>query len=440
MKQLSDKDRKKVMDVLAKCAAKTKDITDAQELNDSVYDILHKEFPNQPQLIKRACQAYNSAKSLHKLSTATDNNRGDDFSILDPNAMYDRAKKEGTTASFRKAASALGIKSAVFSKDAQKPMSKAASANPVSRRPMGVEETPVEMSQFQINHWNNENIKGFEQCILKCASNGNRAARDFEMSKAQFIRKMASTTSAMRKEAAELLHAYYGETGDAMINAFNEAEPLKKVASYNKSKYKGSVSLPNSDLYKSASEFVGANDRLKRAADMSMLAIDLTIPCLKEIMDSRKMTKEAALPSYAAVTGTALGISTAKNIPELVGLDDPDENKTRRKIYTTELINRIKEHSIRRAFMDMLLDPSIQKYPLDKILNAYNMSLKETPINMRGTPDTANLGLIKARTLALLSRGGVPSAGDADTIMNIQKVYGRIDPDSLMNKEVGAIA
>lgn len=433
MKQLSDRDRKKAMDVLAKCAAATKDIKDPDELNEAVYGILHEAFPNQPQMIKRACQAYNSAKSIHKLSTADDSNRGDDFSILDPNAMCDRAKRECSTAQIRKAASAFGIKSATFSKDTNKPMAKAASAVESKNRSVKTQEDQTSLSDSQVKRLIRENLSGLESCIIKCASAGNGAAREFEKAKKDFIRKFASETTNSRKATAELLYAKYGETGEAMINLFNEAEPLKKVASYNKARYKGSVSLPNTEIYKKASALVNASENLRQSEDRSMLALDTTLAFVRDLQDSRGLKKEAAV-SPIHIASTALGVASAKEVPELLDLDDPSESKLRKSIYDTEFLNRIKEHSIRRAFMDMLLDQSIQKYPLDKILAAYNTTLKETPLSLRGVPDTANLGLVKSRTLALLGRGGIPSAGDADTIMNIQKVYGKIDPESLLIK------
>lgn len=441
MKQLSASDRTKVMNVLAKCAAETKDITDAGELNEAVYKILHKEFPGQPQLIKRACQAYNSAKSLHKLSSSDDSTRGDDFSILNPNEMYERAKIDGVTSSLSKAASAIGLRSAVFTKDPEVPMAKAASATSVKKSTLtdGRENVP-ELSAFQVKHINNENLRGFESCITKFASQCNQVARTFEKSKKEFITKMASESSASRRFVAEILHARYGEAGDALVDEYNKNTKINKVANYNKNKYRGSVQLPDSEICKKASACIEASENLRRTEDRGFLMLDMMLPCLKDMISKSRITKEAAMPAAGSIIGTALGIGAAKDIPELVGLDDPDEAATRKAIYTTELHNRLKEHGLRRAFMDLLLDPSIQKYPLDKILTAYNISLKEAPLSFRSIPDTANLGLLKARTLALLGRGGVPSAGDADTIMNIQKVYGKIDPSSLTTDPQAEIA
>ena len=435
MKQLSEKDRRKAMDVLAKCAAATKDITDAKELNDKVYEILHEAFPNQPQMIKRACQAYNSAKSIHKLSTADDSNRGDDFSILNPNDMCKRAMDEGVISSLRKAASACGIRTATFSKDPEKPMAKAASASQVNHREIAREEQRT-MGVFQAKQMMRETLESYSNSIRKFASAGNACAREFEATKKDFIRKMASAHAEERKKAAELLCSYYGEAGDGLIRAYNEAEPFKKIASYNKNKYKGSVTLPNTELYKSASACINASDKLINSENRSMLLMDTALGFVRDVLPSTGMSKQAAITPASLLAGT-LGVKSAEGIPEILELDDPSEAHTRAKIYDTELLNLLKEHSVRRAFMDMLLDPSIQKYPLDKVLDAYNASLKETPLSLRGVPDTANLGLLKSRTLALLGRGGVPSAGDADTIINIQKVYGRLDPATFTTKAQG---
>ena len=437
MKQLPEKDRRKAMDVLAKCATATSGITDPKELNDAVYAILHEAFPNQPQMIKRACQAYNSAKSIHKLSTADDSNRGDDFSILDPNAMCKRAMDESIVTNLKKAASACGIRTVSFSKDPEKPMAKAASAHNALRKE-AAKQPQKPIGEFQLKGLVREALDGYASTIRKFASAGNVCARTFEYAKKEFIRKMASVHSEERKKAAELLCAYYGDAGKSLVVAYNEAEPLNKVASYSTKKYKGSVSLPNTELYKAASACIHASDELIKSENRSMLMLDTALSFIKGVLPDNGLSKQAAgVVTPVSAAAAALGVGSVKEIPELMGLDDPSEDKIRAKIYDTEVLNLLKEHSVRRAFMDMLLDQSIQKYPLDKVLAAYNASLKETPISMRGVPDTANLGLLKSRTLALLGRGGVPSAGDADTIMNIQKVYGRIDPATFVTKPTG---
>lgn len=438
MKQLSAKDRKKAMDVLAECATATKGITDKDELHKAASEIFGKAFAGKPEMMKRACQAYNSAKSIYMLSSADDDTRGNDYALLDPAKMYKEAKDMSVTESLRKAASAVGLAPVRFESCASKSgMAKAASASSTKPHKENITSAPTVLTDAQVKKVIHANLNGFEGCILKYASTGNRLAREFETAKSTFVRKMASESSDSRKKAAEILYAHFGDTGSALVDAFNNAEPLKKIASYSKTKYKGSVSLPVSDLYKTASALVEANENLKEHTDKTMLLLDMTLDYVRDVSKARKLSKEAAAITPVSLLGTQIGTEMLKGTPELLDLDDPDEAKLRKAIYTTEFKNRLKEHSLRRAFMDMLLDPSIQKYPLDKILNAYNMSLKEVPLNLRELPDTANLGLLKSRTLALLGRGGVPSAGDADTIMNIQKSFGRIDPETLITKTTG---
>jgi hypothetical protein len=434
MKQLSAKDRKKAMDVLAECATATKGITDKEELHKAASEIFGKAFSGKPEMMKRACQAYNSAKSIYMLSSANDDTRGNDYALLDPEKMYKEAKDMSVTESLRKAASAVGLAPVKFTSNPGKALAKVASATQKKEAPAHPQVDSIDLTDTQVKGAIKEHLDGFEGCILKYASAGNKLAREFEAAKSVFIRKMASESSDSRKRAAEILCAHFGDVGSALVDEFNVAEPLKKIAHYNKNKYKGSVALPNTDLYKTASGLVKANENLKEHTDKTMLLIDMTLDYVRDVSRSGRMSKSAAALTPVSLLGTQIGTEMLKGTPELLDLDDPDETQLRKAIYTTEFKNRLKEHALRRAFMDMLLDPSVQKYPLDKILNAYNMSLKEVPLNLRDLPSTANLGLLKSRTLALLGRGGVPSAGDADTIMNIQKTFGRIDPETFITK------
>ena len=106
MKRITDQKTELAKNALLECIEKTAGIEDKAELNKQAFDVLYKHLGDQPELLKRACEAYNHKKSLYKLESATDDTRGDSFAILDAPALYEKALNKKHTEDMTKVASA----------------------------------------------------------------------------------------------------------------------------------------------------------------------------------------------------------------------------------------------------------------------------------------------------------------------------------------------
>jgi hypothetical protein len=111
--------------------------------------------------------------------------------------------------------------------------------------------------------------------------------------------------------------------------------------------------------------------------------------------------------------------------------DKKTKSDLEREITTTYLLNALKNHSIKRAFMHTATDATVARYPLHQVTAAFNDALAELPVHMRNLPPSAFSSLLKSRTIARLGRGGAASASDVDQIQSIQQAYGRIRPEDI---------
>lgn len=427
MTRLTKADEKRATEALAKCAAATKNIDDPKELNEKAFDILYKELGDKPELLKRACEGYNSAKSVYRLGAATDDTRGDNFGILDAPALAKKASEKSRASFINKAASAYGMSKAQFSTDPvqRATMQKSASAE---RK----EEVPPmrKLSSAEVIYEATEYLDDVRYSLSKIASEYKRALAGVTPQEDKFILEMEKLTPVMRKQASEILSAHYGEVGDLLVSLYNTAKPMSKVASYTKNKYKGSVSIPSDPVYKSAENVLISHVMTKEAAKITAGFAEGALDAIKDIFSSTtKLRKQAAAEG---VLGKAfLGSELLESLPKITeGKSKADLEK---EINTTELINTLQQHSIKRAFMKTVTDPTVTRYPLHQVTLAFNDALAELPVHMRRLPPSAFSALLKSRTIARLGRGGAASASDVDQIQSIQQSYGRVRPDELVS-------
>ena len=432
MNRLTKEDEVRATEALKKCAEQTKNITDTATLNKVAYDILFKELGDKPELLKRACEGYNSAKSLYKFGVTDDNTRGDTFSILDAPGLAERARRE-LSSSFVKRASAInGFNKAQFlTTPTESTMKKAASAENTPKRERKEPAIPMrKMSSVETVTEINKFSEDLAKCLHKVARDRDEAILAVEDAEERFISAMATETPAMRKEAAEMLSNAYGDLGQMLVKLFNVSRGHQKVANYNPNRFKGSVRLPDTVLFKSAAAVLEAH-MWKYAADLMQRSfVERSVDYVKDVFNARTaIRKEAALGSLDMLA-SAIGANkiTEKMLPEDRG---KGEAELEREINTTELQNILKQHSVKRAFMNTVTDSTVSRYPLHQVTKAFNEALAELPMHMRDLPPTAFSALLKSRTIARLGRGGAASGSDVDQIQQIQQAFGRVRPSDI---------
>ena len=437
MNRITEEDKKRATKALERCAAETKDIEDKEELNKKAYEILSEELGDKPELLKRACEGYNSAKSLYKFGIMGES-RGDTFAILDAPKLAEMARKEASSDYVHKVASVNGFKKAQFTVVPETPvMNKAASDEESVRRHEWEGQaipfhTMQKMSSVETVQEINSCTEDMASCLHKVARDREEALQVMHEAEERFFSAMATETPAMRKQAAEMLVNAYGDFGKLLVDMFNVNAGQQKIASYNPNKYKGSVRLPDTVLFKSASAVLEAHANRVTADYIQDTFVKDAVDYARDVFAAHKnMHKEAA--ATGGFTSTLAAMVSADKLSEKLSPEAgrKSEAELESEINTTELVNTLKQHSIKRAFMHTVTDPTVARYPLHQVTQAFNESLSELPIHMRDLPPTAFSALLKSRTIARLGRGGAASGSDVDQIQQIQQAFGRVRPKDI---------
>lgn len=440
MTRLTKADEKRATEALAECAAATKHIDDPKELNEAVYKVLSKRLGDKPELLKRACEGYNSAKSVYRLGAATDDTRGDNFAIVDAPALAKRAAEEARGSFITKSASANGFNKAQFTVD--KPsnhvMSKVASAPTGPTQPV---QCMRKLSSAEVIGEVTSYLDDIRYSLRKVASEYKDIDKSIKNAESGFFDEMDKLDNSMRKEAAAILHANYGEVGDMLVSLYNSARPMNKVASYCKNKYKGTVSVPDDPIYNKAFAVLKAHVLTKEASEITRGFAESAMSVVRDIFDANLgIDKKAAAPALSSLVPsptfgqdifgkTILGTELIENVPKLS--DSKQSSELEKEITTSTLMNALKRHSVKRAFMSTATDPTVARYPLHQVTAAFNAVLAELPVHMRDIPPSAFSALLKSRTIARLGRGGAASGSDVDQIQQIQQAYSKLRPEEL---------
>jgi hypothetical protein len=217
---------------------------------------------------------------------------------------------------------------------------------------------------------------------------------------------------------------------------------VRKVASAEVIKYKGTPRLPHSDLFDAVKKVKHADSMYKRASMLKNKAIADIMTPLCDIMDGCLLRKNAAAEGMAA--GAILG-NVINNTADALDIDKVPSHKAREKLRTPKLQNAIRELEMKRVFYDMLSDNYISGFPVPDVLTAFNESVASLPVTEQGRIG-AHGPLLRSWVTSRLSRGNVPSEADAERILRATEALDRLKyfEDSLHptgkqdNKTVGA--
>ena len=418
MKRITDQKTELAKNALLECIEKTAGIEDKAELNKQAFDVLYKHLGDQPELLKRACEAYNHKKSLYKLESATDDTRGDSFAILDAPALYEKALNKKHTEDMTKVASA-SMKPMFWADEVpmaadiaeEIPLQKFASAETAVQyvdKPWTAREAQYELT---------EELRGDANLIYKYANELDSARVQFSNAMDRMTLELATMPMSMRKQAASLIVSVMGSFGDLLIDEFNKKRPMQKLASVSRIESRGTLRFPNDNVYKYAKMAKKASDTFNRTRKALLDFSDDIIQHLSnDFLPATGLSKRAA-----GLASVIAGGAIMKSMPEAFGITDGDYNKVAEKLFTPTVQNKVREISTKRALYELYTDDYISSFSDDQIVDAFNQVLQQLPPNERLRP-ALNTALIKSRVIDYLGRGGVASAADADKILAQSKM------------------
>lgn len=418
MKKLTDQKVELAKNALLECIEKTAGIDDRDALNDAAFEVLYARLGDQPELLKRACEAYNHKKTLYKLESATDDNRGESFAILDAPALYQKAQDLLRMKTLTKAASA-SLKPrfwadevpAVSAIEEAVPMQKFASAEKEAFN------STADMSEREFHFHLRKELQDNADLMYKYACDLDDCRKQYRKAMSGIEVEFGTMSPAMQKKAASLICSIMGEFGDSIVSEFNRRRPMQKIASVERIQAKGTLRFPSEKIYKEAQMAKQAHDEFYRMKSAMLdFAADVTDHLKQDFMPAAGLTKQAAGFGSYLVANTVLN-----NMPEAFGIMDGDTQKVMKKLYTPQLQNKLRELAMKRTLYSMYRDEYIRSFPDDKIIGAVNEAIQQLPPQERVRP-ALNIPLLKSRVIDFLGRGGIASAGDADKILNQTKL------------------
>lgn len=401
MEKLSKNDINRVKDTLKVFISKTAGCEDNEDLHKHALSIFGKEFNDKPSLVKQAASAYNSNKSIFKLSDES-TARGD-FGLLDPQKLYEDLSKQVHVHNIEKAAGAEF--SVRFYKD--KPAIDKVASAPESP----VVEQPEVMHGLELDNYMSAVLDDRERLLIKSATRRDICAREAADCYDTFCLRMNNLSKEARAQVAKNIISAYPVDGKKLIDRYRDDNKLVKMASFKPSV--GVKSCPKGDIYTQAQDYMVAEFAKNQADELFKEAAANTLESYKHIPGLYKMYKNAAGGSIAkAFTGSILASPVADTVFP-AGKTSEDIYKD---IMSTKLVNQLREVEVKNLLIDMYSEPFIASYPADEIELATSQALQMLPTEQRKHP-RRHASLIKTWVADILGRGGNMSAADTDKIL-----------------------
>lgn len=409
MDKLDKKDIERVKDSLKNFIAKTAGCEDADELHRQALNMFGQEFADKPSLIKQAASAYNSNKSIYKLSNA--DTATTDFGLLRPNELYTDLIKQSYAHNVEKVASANFV--VKFYKDEQ-PIEKVAKA-PQEH----VEQVQQDdMSQLAIENYMRDVMDDRERLLIKTATRRDICARESFDCYESFCQAMNSMTKEARAQVAKNIISVYPVDGQSLMDQYKKDNELCKIANFTPTK--GSRVCPTGDIYTKAQDCMVANFAKQQAKDIFEKVASDTLQQYRHIPGLYKLHKAAA-GTASVLSGTLL----AEPVKEAL-FDKPiSSDDATQKVVSTRLLNQLREIETQNVLVDMYSEPFIASYPADEIEAATEQAMNMLPADQRIHP-RKHVALIKTWVADILGRGGNMSAADSDKIMTAARNLGTI--------------
>lgn len=403
---------------------KSKNCEDREELHKHAVAVFSKDLDS-PGLIKRACEAYNSNKSLYKFTTGFNKTADADFAILDPQRVADDVfsmhKTESVKSLARNYLKPRFYKEASAKKEA--PMQKTASAespfNPADC--IELSDNPAMLEVDIVNTLDHQ-----RDLIHKLAFRVDDAQTDMIMGVEPISRELGHLSKKASQEVGEIAKSYYGTFFDAIADLFPVNDGLPKYAS--------APRVPNTPVFEKIANYMKKTVIYNNRKNLLKVAGEDIAGCLKKLAGAYRLYK---IQKRAGIADTALGVSLAPALRESLGLEGGDKAKVYNKLLNKNVQNALRELETRRNFYEVYADDYISTFPIDDVRTAYNVAIQKLPQRMRKHPSSATQ-LVRSWVTKMLSRGNVTSAEDADDVLtaavNMRNEGFDINPYSADNK------
>lgn len=411
MDKLSKKDVERVKDTLKDFITKTAGCEDSVELNRMAVHHFGKAFSDKPALAKQAASAYNSNKSIFKLSN--EQTRESDFALIDAQDMFEKINKQASIRTIEKSANSDFV--VHFYKDTE-PVQKVASS---VAKPADVSDEDTLMSNDQVSDYFKELISDRNRVLMKAATRRDICAHEALDYYDTFCSRMRMLSKEARAQVARNLISEYPIDGKKLIDRYSEDNALDKIANFKP--IAGSKKCPQGDIYTKAQDCMIAEFAKEQADRIFKEAASDTIKRYKQLPGIYKMYKNASNTVAQAFTGSFL----SKPLADSVFPDAKESSAIYKDILKPRLINQLRELEVKNLLVDMYSEPFIASYPADEIEEATTKALQMLPPGQRKHP-RRHMTYIKALTAEILGRGGNMSAADVDKILTASKTF---DPE-----------
>ena len=383
-----------------------------------------------PELIKRACEAYNRSKSVYMLTNIGADRRAEAFDLLSSEDILQAMHG----APLRKAAE-FSVPSTDFTAIGAAPMRKAAAHTAADP-----EEHTGDIGALQ----SREAYRAVDELTDTLVRLGDRLeqrkiAADSRMSDmAQCFRTMPKTAG---DKAARLLVNRYGDDGVRLMKVLSatigRGLPMEKTASH--------AILPAAEPYVSAALLLDDAAEVRRLHSiLSKVAADGEPKAGKGkdkgkdkgnmLIDIPFDAAEVVAHSTDKMLDPLLEFSKAPIYQKMVG---ETKKNVMGEIFDPETVNRLKQLKNTQLFVDVAADDFTKGYPIEHVTEAYNNIVGAMP----ELQDKKYLPWLKMLVKQQLVQGRVMDQATVDQMMNIKKsiVTGRKETSATALKAEEAV-
>jgi hypothetical protein len=304
----------------------------------------------QPELLKRACEAFNKSKSIHMLSHTASDKRANSFDLVDGEAVFNRLYKDAGKDQTQ--SEKLSLPSTDFA-ELGMPFFKTAMQKEASEHTTEVNDA-VGIKRTLKKARNDSHL------IKSAASIMKQVRLESEIAIDKAVDFMYHKPEGELHKVARLLVNKYGEEGETMVKILSaklhKELPMEKTASY--------AVFPFTEPYIS---LVKAMDRAQEYRDLKKNFIDKAAALID-------LPVQAAVAGSNVLKGYADPLVDLAKVPaiEFMTKEKDTGSKALAEVLNPEMRNKLKAMDASQNFIDVAADPYLKNYSINQIAEAYN--------------------------------------------------------------------
>lgn len=413
-KKLDKTTEQAVMSAIEKIIDNSRHDKDA-DLNKVAADVFKATDGMTPELIKRACEAYNKSKSVHTLQKRAADNRAEDFALIDSDLVINNVYGY-----HKKAAGAFTLNPPALQEnmlvELHEGLKKVASDD--DEKGFDIDGRAIERQIYRVGKDIEKKLERFHTKIA-----GHREASEDAMRRVcQIVRRLPSKQI---QKVARLTVNRYGDDGVRfmkVVGALTENDfKLQKTAA--------AAIFPLEEPYTSVSIAIDEakahnhfGNMLAKAAgaawDANKLAAkNAWVDALNATDTASGFLRGAGKVGQAATRKLLDPIAEAVKVPLRGALTMEKSFDDGTKVFSPELVNNLKSLQAKEMFFDVASDDFTKDYPIEDTIQAYNNVVGTMPdlVNERYTP------WVKALVREQLVQGNVYDSAAIKQMQDIGK-------------------